>query len=80
MHAYDAYDHVYSMSRERDWLSDNKDMIIDMFAQYGLQTESATVDLDEAKQRLDPKCWDGYKKQGTKMKGGVRVNNCVKDD
>jgi len=41
MHAYDAYDHVYSMSRERDWLSDNKDMIIDMFAQYGLQTESA---------------------------------------
>lgn len=39
MHAYDAYDHVYSMSRERDWLSDNKDMIIDMFAQYGLQTE-----------------------------------------
>ena len=30
------------------------------------------------KQRLDPKCWKGYKKQGTKMKGGVRVNNCVK--
>jgi hypothetical protein len=34
-------------------------------------------DLDEEKQRLDPKCWTGYKKQGTKMKGGVRVNNCV---
>ena len=32
---------------------------------------------EEAKQRLDPKCWTGYKKQGTKMKGGVRVNNCV---
>jgi len=29
------------------------------------------------KQRLDAKCWKGYKKQGTKMKGGVRVNNCV---
>ncbi len=28
-------------------------------------------------QRLDPKCWKGYKKQGTKVKGGVRVNNCV---
>jgi hypothetical protein len=42
MHAYDAYDHVYSMSRERDWLSDNKDMIIDMFAQYGLATEDVT--------------------------------------
>ena len=33
----------------------------------------------EEKQRLDPKCWDGYKKKGTKMKGGVRVNNCVKE-
>jgi hypothetical protein len=35
---------------------------------------------DEAratKTRLDPKCWKGYKKQGTKVKGGVRVNNCV---
>ena len=33
--------------------------------------------VDEEKQRLDPKCWKGYKKQGTKMKGGKRVNNCV---
>jgi len=30
------------------------------------------------KQRLDPKCWKGYRKSGTKLKGGVRVNNCVK--
>ena len=37
-------------------------------------------DIINEKQRLDPKCWDGYKKQGTKMKGGVRVNNCVKED
>jgi hypothetical protein len=29
-------------------------------------------------QRLDPHCWKGYRKQGTKMKGGTRVNNCVK--
>jgi hypothetical protein len=34
----------------------------------------------EEKQRLDPKCWTGYKKQGTKMKGGTRVNNCVPID
>lgn len=36
--------------------------------------------LDEAKatsQRLDPKCWKGHHKEGTKVKGGVRVNNCV---
>lgn len=31
----------------------------------------------EAKQRLDPSCWKGYRKAGTKVKGGVRVNNCV---
>jgi hypothetical protein len=37
-------------------------------------------DMDEAKQRLDPKCWTGYHKAGTKMKGGIRVNNCVKDE
>ena len=36
------------------------------------------VKANEEKQRLDPKCWKGYRKQGTKMKGGVRVNNCVK--
>ena len=23
-------------------------------------------------------CWRGYEKRGTKMKGGRRVNNCVK--
>ena len=40
-------------------------------AGYDLITEKKT------KQRLDPKCWTGYKKQGTKIKGGVRVNNCV---
>ena len=34
--------------------------------------------ISEAKQRLDAKCWKGYRKQGTKMKGDTRVNNCVK--
>ena len=33
--------------------------------------------VDEKHQRLDPSCWTGYKKQGTKMKGDTRVNNCV---
>jgi hypothetical protein len=48
----------------------------------GVTKDVRTSDLkrtsvDEEKQRLDPKCWTGYEKQGTKMKGGVRVNNCV---
>ena len=34
--------------------------------------------LESQKQRLDPKCWRGYKNSGTKVKSGVRVNNCVK--
>ena len=36
--------------------------------------------LEEEKQKgLDGKaCWKGYKRMGTKMKGGKRVDNCVK--
>ena len=30
------------------------------------------------KTRLDPSCWKGYKEYGTRVKGGTRVNNCVK--
>lgn len=33
--------------------------------------------VEEEKQRLDPSCWKGYRKAGTKMKGNTRVNNCV---
>jgi len=35
---------------------------------------------ESVKQRLDKSCWAGYRKSGTKMKGGVRVNNCVKEN
>jgi len=34
---------------------------------------------ENEERRLDPKCWKGYHKQGTKLKGGKRVNNCVKN-
>jgi hypothetical protein len=34
---------------------------------------------ENEERRLDPKCWKGYHKSGTKLKGGVRVNNCVKN-
>jgi hypothetical protein len=27
----------------------------------------------------EEQCWDGYKKQGTKKKGGKTVNNCIKE-
>jgi hypothetical protein len=34
---------------------------------------------EDEQRRLDPKCWKGYHKAGTKLKSGVRVNNCVKN-
>jgi len=36
------------------------------------------VSEKKIKQRLDPKCWKGYRKAGTKIKGSTRVNKCVK--
>ena len=49
------------------------DLAAENFDQIGT---GATMSKED--QRLDPKCWKGYKKSGTKMKGGTRVNNCVK--
>jgi hypothetical protein len=34
---------------------------------------------EDEERRLDPKCWKGYHKAGTKLKGDVRVNKCVKN-
>jgi hypothetical protein len=48
------------------------------FSDWSIKTKTIEQNVDEAKQRLDPKCWKGYRKSGTKMKGGTRVNNCVK--
>jgi hypothetical protein len=39
-----------------------------------------TQGVEETKQRLDPKCWTGKHKEGTKIKGGIRVNNCVPNE
>ena len=43
----------------------------------GIKSRGIDPHIGETKQRLDPKCWKGYRKAGTKMKGGKRVNNCV---
>jgi hypothetical protein len=52
------------------------------FKADGRDPETITIapaDISEEKTRLDPKCWTGKKigNPKTKMKGGVRVNNCV---
>ena len=35
---------------------------------------------EDEERRLDDKCRKGYYRKGTKLKGGVRVNNCVKQE
>ena len=69
-----------AISKKYNLSNDGKDLHV-MFAKlyghnpdYWIRKEKG---VDEGKQRLDPHCWTGYKKQGTKMKGGTRVNNCV---
>jgi hypothetical protein len=40
----------------------------------GSYNRKETVEEDEQS------CWDGYKKEGTKKKGGKTVNNCIKEN
>jgi hypothetical protein len=46
---------------------------------YFISADEFDPDVFEEKTRLDPKCWTGKKigNPKTKVKGGVRVNNCV---
>ena len=39
-----------------------------------------SVASTDAIKSIDPKCWTGKHKEGTKIKGGVRVNNCVPNE
>ena len=51
---------------------------LEFLSQHGFTFEE--VQLDEEKQKgVDGKaCWKGYKRMGTKQKGGKTVDNCVK--
>ena len=45
-----------------------------------IESAERVVIEEKIKQRLDPKCWKGKHKEGTKIKGGIRVNNCVPNE
>lgn len=52
-------------------------------SEYTLEIDGIEYDLQEVKMdgvddNGNTKCWKGYKKKGTKIKGGKEVNNCVK--
>jgi hypothetical protein len=69
----ELFDAIAEME-EKDPKADVRGMIVRRLDDLGLLKKKT----NEEKQRLDPECWDGYKKDGTKMKNGTRVNNCVK--
>ena len=88
--AEDIESHLYLMSRagydivQEEWSDKYKDSINCSnpkgFSQKAhCAGKKKNEDVSEEKVRLDPKCWKGKKigNPKTKMKGGVRVNNCV---
>jgi hypothetical protein len=55
------------------------DLAMEMLTNEGLTFLEGEVVNEEKQKGLDGKaCWKGYKRMGTKMKGGKRVDNCVK--
>ena len=55
----------------------------DLAAEYAsiVSGEELSEGLKQARKNVGAsKCWDGYKAQGTKMKGGKQVPNCVKEE
>lgn len=82
MHAYDAFDHVFSMAKDnyqRDWLKDNKDDIIKMFASYGLQTESKIAEAKKAKPDYLDLDKDGNRKEPMKKAADDKEDKKVKE-
>ncbi len=58
---------------------DLDDAALDMLTKEGLVFLDGEIVREEKQKGLDGKaCWKGYKRMGTKMKGGKRVDNCVK--
>jgi len=53
--------------------------LVDRRSKGGVASRGIDKNIGEAKQKgVDGKaCWDGYKRMGTKKKGGKTVDNCV---
>jgi hypothetical protein len=79
----DAFDGMFGGGNPADKLSVRKkdvaEGIYEDIERYVEALNRAGYELQEEKTRLDPKCWTGKKigNPKTKVKGGVRVNNCV---
>ena len=57
------------------------DTALEMLTNEGLTFLEGEVVTEEKQKGVDGKaCWKGYKRMGTKQKGGKTVDNCVKED
>jgi len=55
------------------------DVALEMLTNEGLTFQEGEVFTEEKQKGVDGKaCWKGYKRMGTKQKGGKTVDNCVK--
>jgi hypothetical protein len=55
------------------------DYAIDVLQSNNVLMHEGEIEETEAQKGVDGKrCWKGYRRMGTKMKGGKRVDNCVK--
>jgi hypothetical protein len=56
------------------------DTALDMLTNEGLEFLEGELVEDKQKGVDGKACWKGYKRMGTKQKGGKTVDNCVKED
>lgn len=57
------------------------DTALEMMTNEGVRFLEGEVVTEEKQKGVDGKaCWKGYKRMGTKQKGGKTVDNCVKED
>jgi len=75
----------FGQKKEKPSKSEEGELMSHM-KEKGMISKDASTDTgkygrnrEEEERRLDPKCWKGYHKEGTKKKGDKRVNNCVKN-
>ena len=71
--------HEHDADRDRAAHRAHDRSMTESIESYMEELDRAGYELQEEKVRLDPKCWKGKKigSPKTKVKGGVRVNNCV---
>jgi hypothetical protein len=68
---------AHAIIKSLEWGDGAADELLDLI-KHDLEQD---IGIEESvKQRLDKSCWAGYHKAGTKIKGGVRVNNCVANE